>query len=273
MRCALMLFILSVGFSAFCSSDFTLFDASGGIWESSGLFRRLMEEKVSLLPDNQPVVLEKISKLPKQLSAQQAAVVSGNDADWKKSELNYQAVGRAAVVAAVSKDCPLENISIEDLQRIYSGRIASWARFGGRDLPVRRGGYAADTPQGRVFARLVMKAADDGKSADLNSQIAPGMIVCSSTQAGMALLRGVPGMIVFADAELMRVLHKNCKVLKIAGVFPSADNIASGRYPLTVPLGVVSSKDAPAQNVQVIVDFLKSDLSEKGAVGAQNTKK
>ena len=263
MRCTLIAFILLAGFSVLCGADFTLLDASGGVWDSSGLFRRMMEEKTSLLPENQTLVLKKTAKLPGGLSAEQAAVVSGSGTEWKKRGLNYQLAGWVTVVAAVGKDSPLENISIEDLRRIYSGRVASWARFGGRELPIRRGGYTADTPQGRIFARKVMEMSVDKENTDINSRIAPGMLICRSARGGAALLRAVPGMIVFADADLIQMMHKDCKVLKIAGVFPNADNIASGRYPLAVQLGIVSSKKAPAQIVQAAVDFLKSDLSGK----------
>ena len=259
MRIGLIIFIVSVCFSGLCGADFTLLDASGGIWDSSGLLRLFLKEQTIQLPENFSFSVEHATELPEVFADNQAAVVCGGQELGKKLDLQYHPVGWVAVVAAVSRDCPLKDISIENLCRIYSGRAAVWSRFGGSELPIRRGGCAADTPAGRIFARKVMKQFESGKD-DLNSQIAPGMVICASGKGGLALIQAVPGMIVFGGIELARLNNGSCTILKIDGVYPDDGNIAGGRYPLAVPLGVLSSRNAPAAVVAKIVEVMRSGL-------------
>ena len=79
----LIFFIMISCFFRVCASDYTLLDASGGAWDGSGLFRRMLSEKVSLLPEKDSLALEKVSALPDKLEAGQIAVVAGNAEDWK----------------------------------------------------------------------------------------------------------------------------------------------------------------------------------------------
>ena len=267
----LIFFIMISCFFRVCASDYTLLDASGGAWDGSGLFRRMLSEKVSLLPEKDSLALEKVSALPDKLEAGQIAVVAGNAEDWKNKGYRCRFIGRAVVVAAAGKDCPLENISIEDLQRIYSGRAASWARFGGRDLPIRRAGYAAETPVGTVFARLVMQQG--GKADELDSQIAPGMLAVSSAAGCRALLQAVPGIIVFGSEDLLPLKIAGCKALKINGILPESAAIADGRYPLAVPLNMVAGKDTPEKIVDALADFLQSSMQKKLDPAADSDKK
>ncbi len=63
MRFLIFLIMISCFFRV-CASDYTLLDASGGAWDGSGLFRRMLSEKVSLLPEKDSLALEKVSALP-----------------------------------------------------------------------------------------------------------------------------------------------------------------------------------------------------------------
>ena len=259
----LILGLVLFGFCRCYGSGFTLLDATCGVWDSSVIFQRMLDEKVSLLPEKYSIALEKCAVLPEKLSAAEIAVVAASADELKGKELNYRLIGKAAIVVAAGKDCPLENISIEDLQRIYSGRAASWARFGGRDIPIRLGGYAAGTPQEILFSRLVMGRKNDGKTVDLNSQIAPGMLVCGNVAGCRGLLSVVPGIIVFGSADLLLSKTAGFKVLKINGVPPDAAAVADGSYPLAMPLGVVSGKNVPEEIVKNIADFLQSTMQKK----------
>jgi phosphate transport system substrate-binding protein len=51
-------------------------------------------------------------------------------------ELEGYRFARDALVAVVNPENPVENLAVEDLRRIYDGRLASWAQVGGRNQEV-----------------------------------------------------------------------------------------------------------------------------------------
>src|SRR5262245_53392164 len=55
-----------------------------------------------------------------------------------RGELEVEGYGfaRDAMVIVVHPSNPLENLALEDLRRVYDGRITRWSELGGRDLPV-----------------------------------------------------------------------------------------------------------------------------------------
>ena len=65
-----------------------------------------------------------------------------------------------------------------------------------------------------------------------------------------ALVQAVPGMIVFGSVDLLQFKGANFNILKINGVFPDEENITSGRYPLAIPVGVLSSRNAPVDVIK-----------------------
>ena len=262
--CLLMLSL----FTAVYGADFTLLDASGGMWDCSGLFRQMLDKQSAVLPEKYSFTLTQCTEFPQKLSAEQAALVCGSPEKWKRSDFNYHLLGWIAVVAAAGSDCPVKDISIENLRRIYSGRAAEWSRFGGGNVPIKRGGCSEKNPLGVLFAQKVMNPQAGGDKTDLNSQIAPGMVVCSSSQACRTLVQAVPGMIVFGSVDLLQFKGANFNILKINGVFPDEENIASGRYPLAIPVGMLSSRNAPVDVIKKIVTFLQAGFRQQGGMGA-----
>lgn len=259
--CSFLLLVMSC-FAALGGSDFTLLDAAGGVWDCSGLFRQMLDKQSAVLPEKYSLTLTPCDELPQKLSDDQAAVVCGSPEMWKKSDFVYHPLGSVTVAAAAGSDCPVKDISIENLRRIYSGRAAEWSRFGGGNVPIKRGGYSEKSPLGVVFAQKVMNQHPGGDKSDLNSQIAPGMVICTSSQGCRTLVQAVPGMIVFGSVELVQFRGRDFNILAINGVFPDEENIASGRYPLAIPVGLLSSRNAPEDVVKKIVSFLRSGFRQ-----------
>ena len=148
------------------------------------------------------------------------------------------------VVLAVPADCPLENIAVEDLKRVYNGRIDNWAQLGAPAQSLRSAGTAPESPEGRVFRKLVMQQ-------DLNStqlpepgrDILPDMLVCSNDIGAAAVVRSVPGVIVFGSMALQKNASGKYKILKVNGIAPTPENIRNGQYPLVAAHIIYCRKD------------------------------
>lgn len=57
------------------------------------------------------------------------------------------------------------------------------------------------------------------------------------------------------------IQNENVKMIKINGVNPSKENIASGKYPITTPLYAVTYKGNENENVKKVLEWI---LSEEG---------
>lgn len=169
------------------------------------------------------------------------------------------------VVIAVSADNPLENLSVDELKKIYSGRISNWQQLGGPMQAVRIAGAAVNGAEGRIFRHLVMNQdIFSSKSPVPGSDILPDMLICNTPGAAESLLKALPGAIVFGSWKLASAEKKSYKILKINNIAPSAENIAVRRYPLTAQHRLKFCKNKSRGNISKMVDFIKKSAQISG---------
>ena len=172
---------------------------------------------------------------------------------WTKNIYAYQ-----PVVLAVNLNNPLDEVNIESLQRIYSGRAGNWSRVGSKAGKIITAGYPEDSAVSRVFRRKVMQQdLADEQNSDINRAIVPDMIICRTPQAAAALVQSSEKVIVFGGAGLLENSAKKYKILKVNGVFPSVENIISGKYKLVAAHSIISSKNNPPVKLPELLNFLQ----------------
>lgn len=181
----------------------------------------------------------------------------------KKFGLTYQLFARSPVVFVVNPSVTgVENITTKELIGIFAGRITDWSELGGN--------------KGKIYP--VTREAGDSSLTVLEKNL-PRF---SDIKKGKA-------KIMYKTPETVQILvdHKNTigflplstvkgsglKILKLDGVYPSAENVRNGRYRLVNPYAIVY-KDKPAGLARQFIDFLYSDkgraiIIENGAVPAE----
>ena len=161
-----------------------------------------------------------------------------------------------ALVAITSKDNPVNNISLENLKKIYLGQITNWKQLGGRDAPielyVRRGKMSG---VGRTLRELVFNNFDQEFKATY--------VVKSSGPVEKGIIKNINGIGVsgISSAKRRKVAGKGLKLLKINGKAPTYDNIKSGQYVLYRPLYLVTKR---GQKDPKIRDFIRFAVSREG---------
>jgi len=137
-----------------------------------------------------------------------------------------------ALVFVVNEDNPVDNLTTEQVQKIYTGEITNWSEVGGADMdiiPFQRNGEAGSQT---MFEKLVM--------ADLPLMKPPTEWTSSSMEGLLEAVReydnspAAIGYTVYYYANDME-MAKGLKVLSIDGVQPSADAIRDGEYPFLNP--------------------------------------
>lgn len=173
--------------------------------------------------------------------------------EYNKAERNAHQIPVAwdALVVIVNKDNPVSDISFQQLQQVYTGKITNWKQLGGNDAPVelyiRRGKMSG---VGRTLRELVFHDFDQAFKATY--------VVKSSGPLEKGIVKNPNGIGVTGISSAKR---RDVKVLNLNGKAPDYKNIKSGNYVLYRPLYLVTRLGRTDQKVK---DFIHFALSREG---------
>jgi len=177
----------------------------------------------------------------------------------KGTEFEYTKIGTEAFVFFVHKDNPLDNLTTEQIQKIYSGEITNWKQVGGKDEEIiafqRNAGSGSQSMLIRFMdGKKIMKAPTE-QVDDLMS----GIIERVSDY------RNKTNSIGFSFRYYLEGIIKNpnVKMLSIDGISPTVENIKNGKYPITTSLYAVTYKDNPNPNVDKLINWILSNEGQE----------
>lgn len=153
-------------------------------------------------------------------------------------ELEFLPIGREAFVFIVNNDNPVEDLTVEEIRGIYSGKYTNWSQVGGdKSLidPVQRIEGSG--------SQSVMVSFMDGVPMKKNPFGFMGRAI------GFSFRYYVSGI----------VENGGVKMISVNGVYPDKENISSGKYPVTVDFYAVYRKDNTNPNVDLMLDWILSD--------------
>lgn len=118
---------------------------------------------------------------------------------------------------------PVQDLTVEQVRKIYLGEIANWKDVGGPDLAIVT--ISRDTNSGtyETFAKLVMSKQKIHKNCEY----------VGSNGAIRQRVQSTPSAIGYAG---LGFLDKTVKALKINGIYPSPETVQTGEYPIARPL-------------------------------------
>lgn len=178
-------------------------------------------------------------------------------------EFTVRQVVKDAFVFLVNKNNPVDNIALEDLQKIYKGEITNWKELGGNDAPITPFQRPDNSGSQTLMYKLVVSKDE---IMDAPTELRPGGMddlvdAVSSYDEGLDSI----GYSVFYYASGMYT-DPNSKLISIDGFYPTAETIADGSYPLTD--GYYAVYDASLtedSGVLQLLEWLDSDTGQKTA--------
>ncbi len=178
-------------------------------------------------------------------------------AQSEKKEIESIVIGKEAFVFFVEEDNLLNDISSDDLRRIYSGQIVNWKQLGGKNQKI----VAFQRPEdsgSQVMIHYFMKDVPL-KEADTVEMID----AMSGVVKKVKQYHNEKGAIGYTFRYFLEGLQqeKGVKMLSVDGVYPSVENIENNTYPVIADLVVSKLKDNDKVNVNRLIEFL---LSEDG---------
>ena len=163
-------------------------------------------------------------------------------------------IGKEAFVFFVEVDNPVNDLSVEDIKNIYSGKITNWKKLGGKNQKI----YAFQRPE-NSGSQVVMKRimGDTPLKTPIRNEYVSGM---GGVIRSVAKYNGASGSIGYSFRYFVEELHQeeNVKLLSINGINPTLENIENGTYPLTAELVCAHLESNKKPEVKQVLDFIKS---------------
>jgi len=170
------------------------------------------------------------------------------------TEFVYTPIGYDAFVFFVNKDNPVDNLTTEQIQGIYSGEITNWNQVGGRNEPIAAYQRNNNSGSQSMLIRFMNGKTLMDPPADMHISLMSGMAQVASDY------RNKTAAIGFSFRYYMEGIIQNpdVKLLSVDGVAPTPENIANGTYPITGYLYAVTWEGNENENVQKLLDWILS---------------
>jgi len=169
------------------------------------------------------------------------------------ADVDFIQVAWDALAFIVHKSNPLNDISLEEVRAIYSGKITKWKQLKGKDSPIKI--FVSKTKKGlsgveSATRDLVLKGREVGET--------PHTLFLASSAIVEQMVEDTPGG--FATTGFSSARKRDVKMLKVNGVSPDKANIKNNKYPLKRPLFLL----VPRKAKPAVKDFIDFTLSNKG---------
>jgi ABC-type phosphate transport system substrate-binding protein len=169
--------------------------------------------------------------------------------------MDMRPIGLDALVFITNAGNPVEELTIEQIQGIFSGEITNWKEVGGLDQQIKAFQRPTLSGSQTLMLDLCMKKTP---MAD------PEVITVSDTMADVIddieafdNSANAIGYSVYYYAQNMYTFP-NLKFIRIAGVTPTNETINSGEYPFINPFYAILPKENADPLASAIVDWLES---------------
>lgn len=151
------------------------------------------------------------------------------------------------LVIIVHPDNPVNDLSIEQVQRIYRGFISNWQGVGGDDTPIHVYSREAGAALRLEFDRLVMG----------QQQTTPNAQVLSSTDLVLARIKHDVQAIGYIPLSLIR---DDVQAMTIDDIMPNLTSITAYQYPLRMTVVAVGVHDLSAPYETFFRSIQRPDL-------------
>lgn len=164
-------------------------------------------------------------------------------AEEKGVELVYVPVGLEAFVFFVNEQNPVDNLTVEQIRKIYACDYTNWSEVGGPNRiinPVTR----LEGSGSQTAFESVMGGQQIGRKSPL---------AITGASIGFSFRYYMDGI----------VGNDEVKMISLNGVYPSAENIQNRTYPIVTQFYAIYRKDNKNPNIPILIEWLLSDEGQQ----------
>jgi len=160
-------------------------------------------------------------------------------------ELDITPIAKDGFVFITHKDNPVDSLTVEQIQDIYTGKITNWKEVGGKDLEIKAYQREKNSGSQTAMEQMVMQGIQMSSPITANVHFGMGMLI-----EAVAEYENGPASIGYTYNYYINNLYKNenIKVIKINGVSPTNENLISGAYAFSTSYYAVIRKNEPQES-------------------------
>jgi len=178
-------------------------------------------------------------------------------------DIEIAPVALDALVFVVNSDNPVNDLTHEQIQSIYTGKITNWREVGGDDIEITPFQRNAEAGSQVLMEKLVMDGLDMTEVPTQSIMTASGMNELITAIKGFDGSASAIGFTVFFYADDMG-MAEGLKILSIDGVTPSAESIRNDDYPFINPYyAVIGAKEPEKSPARIMWNWLQSSDGQK----------
>ncbi len=158
-------------------------------------------------------------------------------------------IAKDGIAVIVHPSNPIESLTIAQVKAIYKGEINNWKELGGPDLKIIAVGRDSASGTREFFHEHVMNKED----------FRTDMLEKASNAGVKESVKGTEGAIGYVG---LGYLDPTVKAVQINGVEPTADNVQTGKYPISRSLYLYTNGQ-PTGLIKDFIDFVEGPNGQK----------
>ena len=179
-------------------------------------------------------------------------------------ELHLTPIGREAFVFFVNNQNPVDGLTVEQIQKIYTGEITNWKDVGGKRQSIRP--FQRDEDSGSQSALLRLMEGLPLIEPEEEDRIAGMGGIIRQVASYRNFNNAIGFSFRFYSTEMVK--NGDIKLLALNGVEPTKETIRDGSYPISSYFYAVTAspvgQPAPETENEDLAAFLNWILSEQG---------
>ncbi|HBY06658.1 MAG TPA: phosphate-binding protein [Chloroflexi bacterium] len=192
-----------------------------------------------------------IANASRQIKAEEIKAIQANGNDPVEF-----VIARDAIAVIINPENPVNELTLQQISDIYSGKISNWQQVGGEDRPIVRLSRETNSGTHVYFLEEVLRLGEK----DNKTLFSTDTLLLPSSEGIGAEVRQNPNAIGYDGLGYVTDDMKVVAVARAAGspyVIPSADSVNQGDYPIARDLYMYT--DGPPN--EVVATYLEWILS------------